>query len=147
MPTFKHPCPHCGKYIQRDVAVCPFCGTRDPFAPARCPNCRTVIEDLSWTACPRCGQSLVKAEAKAAADQALNPPPAQPRPQPGPPPATPTPPPSVAPPQPATQPAISQAPSAPSQAQSPQPVKCTGCGGPLPAGAKFCTVCGTLTSV
>jgi RNA polymerase subunit RPABC4/transcription elongation factor Spt4 len=31
MPTFKHPCPHCGKYVQRDAAACPFCGTRDPF--------------------------------------------------------------------------------------------------------------------
>ena len=23
MPTFKHPCPNCGKYIARDVAVVP----------------------------------------------------------------------------------------------------------------------------
>ena len=65
MPTFKHPCPHCGKYIGRDVAACPFCGTADPFAPARCPNCRTVIEDPAWAACPRCGQALVKATATA----------------------------------------------------------------------------------
>ena len=58
MPTFKHPCPHCGKFIERDVAACPYCATRDPFAPARCPNCRTVIEDPSWLACPRCGQPV-----------------------------------------------------------------------------------------
>ena len=58
MPTFKHPCPHCGKYIERDVAACPFCGRADPFAPARCPACRTPIEDLSWVACPKCGALL-----------------------------------------------------------------------------------------
>jgi RNA polymerase subunit RPABC4/transcription elongation factor Spt4 len=62
MPTFKHPCPHCGKYIARDVAACPFCARPDPFAPARCPNCRTIIEDRSWTACPKCGQTLVVAQ-------------------------------------------------------------------------------------
>ena len=60
MPTFKHPCPHCGKYIARDVASCPYCATADPFAPVRCPNCRTVIEDLAWTSCPSCGQALMK---------------------------------------------------------------------------------------
>jgi hypothetical protein len=59
MPTFKHPCPHCGKYIERDVAACPFCGTADPFAPARCPNCSATIEDLAWKACPKCGQALL----------------------------------------------------------------------------------------
>ena len=58
MPTYKHPCPHCGKYIERDVAACPFCGTADPFAPARCPNCSATIEDLAWKACPKCGQAL-----------------------------------------------------------------------------------------
>jgi rRNA maturation endonuclease Nob1 len=58
MPTYKHPCPHCGKYIERDVAACPFCGTADPFAPGRCPNCSATIEDLSWKACPKCGQAL-----------------------------------------------------------------------------------------
>jgi hypothetical protein len=37
MPTFKHPCPHCGTYIDRVVAVCPSCGTSDPFNPAKAP--------------------------------------------------------------------------------------------------------------
>ena len=46
MPTFKHPCPHCGAFIHRDVKACPACGRGDPFAPARCPGCRAVIEDL-----------------------------------------------------------------------------------------------------
>jgi len=30
MPTFKHPCPHCGQFINRDVAVCPACGMEVP---------------------------------------------------------------------------------------------------------------------
>ncbi|MGH2406478.1 MAG: zinc ribbon domain-containing protein [Candidatus Limnocylindrales bacterium] len=58
MPTFKHPCPHCGAYIQRDVVACPACGQRDPFAPGRCPNCRTPLEDPKWVACPKCGAAL-----------------------------------------------------------------------------------------
>ncbi|HEY7598768.1 MAG TPA: zinc-ribbon domain-containing protein [Candidatus Limnocylindrales bacterium] len=106
MPTFKHPCPHCGKYIERDVAACPFCGTADPFAPGRCPNCSTVIEDLTWVSCPKCGQALPKPASSA-------------RPQPA-----------------------SAAPAA-AQPQAPSG-KCSGCGAPLAAGARFCTVCGTL---
>ena len=81
MPTYKHPCPHCGKYIDRVVKACPFCLTPEPFT---------------------------------------TPPTAKTAPQ-------------------ATQPT---APSAvPDQGK-----KCTGCGAPLAAGARFCTVCGTLTS-
>ena len=79
MPTFKHPCPTCGKYILRDVSQCEFCGTADPFNPAN-------------------------ATAK----------PSQPQ-----------------------QPAPQAAPAA---------GKCTGCGAPLAAGARFCTVCGTLAA-
>ena len=137
MPIFKHPCPHCGKFINRDVAACPFCATKDPFAPARCPNCRTVIDDPSWAACPRCGQSLTAAAAAPAPDRIpspnqpppeayLNPnsPPPAPSPQPGPPPAAPA--------------------TAPSSAVGAAAAKCTGCGAPLAPGARFCTVCGTL---
>lgn len=82
MPTFKHPCPHCGKYIGRDVATCPFCATVDPFAPARCPSCRTVMGDPTSVACPRCGQALARQAAAPAAASTL---PAQPAPQTGPP--------------------------------------------------------------
>jgi len=58
MPTFKHPCPHCGTFIARDVVACPSCGRPDPFAPGRCPKCQTPIDDLSWIACPKCGEAL-----------------------------------------------------------------------------------------
>ncbi len=69
MPTFKHPCPHCAKWIERDVRACPHCGVADPFAPGRCPTCRTIVE-ASWIACPKCGTSLT------AADEAPSPSPA-----------------------------------------------------------------------
>src|SRR3990170_2238686 len=65
MPTFKHPCPHCGQFINRDVAVCPACGTPDPFTPGRCPKCGRVIEDPKWVACPGCGTPLGAAAAPA----------------------------------------------------------------------------------
>ena len=58
MPTFKHPCPACGKLIARDVARCPFCGSVDPFVPGRCPKCRAPIEDAAWVACAKCGTPL-----------------------------------------------------------------------------------------
>ncbi len=119
MPTFKHPCPHCGKYVARDVATCPFCGVADPFAPARCPSCRTVIEDAAWAACPKCGTSLAKPAAAAQSNLA------------------------AAQSDPAASGTVPQPnPAAPG---SPAPGKCSGCGAPLAAGARFCTVCGTLT--
>ena len=58
MPTFKHPCPACGKLIARDVARCPFCGSVDPFVPGRCPKCQAPIEDAAWVACAKCGTPL-----------------------------------------------------------------------------------------
>ena len=147
MPTFKHPCPYCDKFIDRAVAACPYCGVADPFAPKRCQNCRKIVEDPAWVVCPSCGQSLIApppgaagtagagttaapgtpaglgtaagtlpgaAPAGAAAAQPAAPPP-PPRPDPLP----------VAP-----------------QPQSAGP--CSGCGAPLPAGARFCTICGTI---
>jgi rRNA maturation endonuclease Nob1 len=119
MPTYKHPCPHCAKYIARDVAACPFCGTADPFAPARCPNCRAVVEDRAWLSCPKCGQPLPKVATATGA---------------------PTPGGQAAP-------AGQSAPAG--QAAGPtvnQSSRCTGCGAPLAAGARFCAVCGTLAN-
>ena len=62
MPTYKHPCPHCGKWIERDVRACPYCGVMDPFTLGRCPQCRAVVEDPAWVSCPKCGASLKAAE-------------------------------------------------------------------------------------
>jgi Meckel syndrome type 1 protein len=109
MPTYKHPCPHCGAFIARDVTACPACGRPDPFAPARCPNCRATVE-TAWVACPKCGTKLAPATPSAA-----------PRPA-----ATPGATPGLAP------------------GQAPEARVCTGCGAPLPAGARFCRECGTL---
>ncbi len=67
MPTFKHPCPHCGQFIARDVVRCPFCGAMDPFVPGRCPKCRTPIDDPRWVACPKCGAELGMSAASGAA--------------------------------------------------------------------------------
>lgn len=141
MPTFKHPCPHCDKYINRDVAVCPYCATPDPFAPARCPNCRTEITDLAWAACPRCGQSLKPAGLPQPANAA----PIQPSPNQPPPssylnPNVPPPPPTAGPPT-AAPPAASPHATAAAVGAT---TNCSGCGAPLAPGARFCTVCGTL---
>jgi predicted amidophosphoribosyltransferase len=129
MPTFKHSCPYCGKFIDKIVAACPFCGQVEPFSPKRCQNCRKIVEDPAWVVCPSCGASLLPpppvagaaTSTGAAAGQAATPPP---------------------PPPPA-------APTAPAQAQAPTPPpapagKCPGCGAPLPSGARFCTICGTM---
>lgn len=113
MPTFKHPCPHCGTFIDRDVVACPACGRRDPFTPGRCANCRAPLEDASWVACPKCGQpvgaaAVAATQAKAAGTgQGATPAPAQPVP-----------------------PASSSG-------------TCSACGSPLAPGARFCRDCGT----
>ncbi|MGA3030666.1 MAG: zinc-ribbon domain-containing protein [Candidatus Limnocylindrales bacterium] len=146
MPTFKHPCPYCDRFIDRAVAACPFCGQVDPFAPKRCQNCRKIVEDPTWVVCPSCGQSLIApppgaattattAGAGAAAPAASSP--AAPAPNVAS---------SGAAAQPATPPLPPRPPINPDAA--PPVLKsagaCSGCGAALPAGARFCTVCGTL---
>jgi Meckel syndrome type 1 protein len=128
MPTFKHPCPHCGTFIQRDVAACPACGRADPFAPARCPNCRATIDDPSWVACPRCGQPVGAAAEAAAAERA-----AGGKATAGAARSTDAPP---------THPAPAERPAA-TVATQPDARVCAGCGAPLPSGARFCRECGT----
>lgn len=77
MPTFKHPCRHCGKWIERDVRACPYCGTADPFVAGRCPQCRTPIDDPAWIACPKCGTALKAASpSPGATTPSVTPPPA-----------------------------------------------------------------------
>jgi RNA polymerase subunit RPABC4/transcription elongation factor Spt4 len=134
MPTFKHPCPYCGKFIDRVVSACPFCGVIEPFSPKRCQNCRKIVEDPAWVVCPSCGMSLL-APPPAAAGTA------------GPAGSAPTGAGTAAPP-PATQAAAAPPPPAPMPlpvAPPPQSAgPCSGCGAPLPAGARFCTICGTM---
>jgi predicted amidophosphoribosyltransferase len=133
MPTFKHPCPYCDKFIDRAVAACPFCGQQDPFAPKRCQNCRKIIEDAAWVVCPSCGNSLiapVPVIVNAASGDTVGGAPATPTTQAGGPAAPPPP-----------RPPLSQD-AAPVAQKSAGP--CGGCGAPLPAGARFCTVCGTV---
>jgi len=48
------PCPACGRQIEVDYVLCPYCHTR--FAK-RCPNCRRAVR-LGWTMCPYCASSL-----------------------------------------------------------------------------------------
>jgi len=135
MPTYKHPCPHCGQYIARDVVACPFCGAKDPFVPGRCPSCRTPIEDPRWVVCPKCGAAVgaaAVAQAAAVAGTA----------------ATATGAPEAAP---ATgvhgpAPAMPARPEAPAATRGPAPAgaTCAGCGSALREGARFCLVCGML---
>jgi predicted amidophosphoribosyltransferase len=145
MPTFKHPCPYCDKFIDRAVSTCPFCGQPDPFAPKRCQNCRKIVEDPSWVVCPSCGQSLIAPPPGTVAPGGTTtggtapapvagqgPAPAPANAAAGAAPVAPTPPP---------RPALSSDAAAP-VLQSAGP--CSGCGAPLPAGARFCTVCGTV---
>ncbi len=132
MPSFKHPCPYCDKLIDKVVAACPYCGRVDPFAPKRCLNCRKIIEDPAWVVCPSCGASLTMVVTTApgtgvgiSTDGTTG---------------------QAAPAAPASTPA---APARPAQPAGPAaPVapagKCSGCGAPLPAGARFCTICGTM---
>jgi predicted amidophosphoribosyltransferase len=131
MPTFKHPCLHCGGYIARDVARCPFCGVVDPFVAGRCPTCRTEIEDASWVACPSCGAPLREGIA----------------PMPGSVPAAPAA--SSAPSVPSPAGDAVPVPPAPPRAEPPAAVAtpasaCPACGATLGPGARFCAVCGTL---
>ncbi|MFI5258077.1 MAG: zinc-ribbon domain-containing protein [Candidatus Limnocylindrales bacterium] len=149
MPTFKHACPYCDKFIDRAVAACPYCGQVDPFAPKRCQNCRKDVEDPAWTVCPSCGQSLIAPPPGAATSGTGA----------GAPAATAASAPTA--PAPAAQPATAGSGAAAQNAPPPPPPRpplnpdaaapvlksagaCSGCGAALPAGARFCTVCGTL---
>jgi RNA polymerase subunit RPABC4/transcription elongation factor Spt4 len=149
VPTFKHPCPYCGKFIDRAVAACPFCGQADPFAPKRCQNCRKIIEDPEWVTCPSCGQSLIAPPPGAAATPgtataagaATTPAAAQSAPASAAPASAAAAAQVQAPPPP--RPPLYKDPEAPAAPQV-AAGKCSGCGAPMPAGARFCTVCGTM---
>ncbi len=58
MPMYKHPCPYCGQFIEGDAKVCPYCATRHPFTPYRCPACGKIAESGEWRVCQDCGAPL-----------------------------------------------------------------------------------------
>ena len=65
MATYKQPCVHCGAFIDRDVRLCPKCGSMSPFGYL-CPSCNRPIEKGTpvcagcgrplYVPCPSCGQ-------------------------------------------------------------------------------------------
>ena len=139
MPTFKHPCPTCGTYINRDVAACPSCARQDPFAPARCPSCRSPLEDATWIACPKCGKPVgaaAVAQANQVAGAAGGPTTEAPHASPAP---------GAIPGwgQTATPALPPVAPALPPVATGPSLMACTACHSPLAEGARFCRDCGT----
>ena len=146
MPTFKHPCPYCDKFIDRVVAACPFCGQVEPFAPKRCQNCRKIVDDPAWTVCPGCGMSLMAPPpghhgARRHGDRHRRPgassgPAGQP--------VRPIGPPATGPPSSRLRRHGRRSRRTPPRRCSSRHGPCGGCGAPLPAGAHFCTICGTV---
>jgi RNA polymerase subunit RPABC4/transcription elongation factor Spt4 len=59
------PCPACGRQIEMDMVLCPYCHTR--FAK-RCPNCSRAVR-LGWTLCPYCATRLDLGSVSRAAGQ------------------------------------------------------------------------------
>jgi len=140
MPTFKHPCPACGKYIARDVARCPFCGAIDPFAPGRCPTCRAPIDDPAWVACPKCGAPLKAGVAEMPGGTSAAPTtPTRGKASPAAPPAPGAATPDAAAPPTAATPPVAVTPAAPGG-----PPACAACGSTLAPGTRFCLTCGSL---
>ena len=60
------PCPACGRDIEKDFVLCPYCHTR--FAK-RCPSCRRSVR-LGWSLCPYCAATLELGTVTRAAGQA-----------------------------------------------------------------------------
>jgi len=51
MPTYKHPCPRCDHFIERDVKRGPFCAAIDPFVPGQLPD-RALPSRIRAGSCP-----------------------------------------------------------------------------------------------
>lgn len=49
-----HSCINCGRPLQADFRVCPYCGHAQDL---RCPQCQTPVAS-DWRVCPRCGHPL-----------------------------------------------------------------------------------------
>jgi hypothetical protein len=59
------PCPACGREIEKDFVLCPYCNTR--FAKL-CPSCHKSVR-LGWTLCPYCAENLELGPVSRAAGQ------------------------------------------------------------------------------
>ena len=59
------PCPACGREIEKDFVLCPYCNTR--FAK-RCPSCHRAVR-LGWSLCPYCAEDLDLSPVSRAAGQ------------------------------------------------------------------------------
>jgi len=45
-------CPNCGKGVEDDFIICPYCQAK---LKAKCARCGQLLEE-NWVACPYCGQ-------------------------------------------------------------------------------------------
>jgi len=45
-------CPNCGKGVEDDFIICPYCQTT---LKAKCAKCGQLLEE-DWVACPYCGE-------------------------------------------------------------------------------------------
>jgi len=50
------PCPSCGRPVQEDFVLCPYCGTQ---LKRSCPSCRRAVE-VEWNVCSYCGADLTE---------------------------------------------------------------------------------------
>ena len=53
-PTPMRPCPSCGRDIETEFVVCPYCRTQ--FA-RRCHSCERILR-LGWSVCPYCAEEV-----------------------------------------------------------------------------------------
>ncbi|MCP5106641.1 MAG: zinc-ribbon domain-containing protein [bacterium] len=54
--SVKGACTNCGKAIQKDFKICPYCGQNQDIA---CENCKKPVSP-DWTVCPFCAHKLGK---------------------------------------------------------------------------------------
>ncbi len=52
--TWGRKCPKCGRALQAEFRICPYCGYRQEV---HCPQCQAPVAP-DWKLCPHCGQQL-----------------------------------------------------------------------------------------
>lgn len=58
--TIKNVCINCGKGIQKDYKICPYCGQKQEMA---CSNCKKTVS-RDWSVCPYCSHPLPDAKGR-----------------------------------------------------------------------------------